>query len=129
MNSGLVLGLMSFLFLFFGYLGVPVPFALMAGVLVGASFTQVSHIAGIQKMFAGMAAEALLAFSFFLLVGNIMSRANGVVRIVNLSLPLVALFRGGFSQVATVSSLFFSEMRGPPTADVAVISRALGGPM
>jgi len=26
MNSGLVLGLMSFLFLLFGYLGVPVPF-------------------------------------------------------------------------------------------------------
>ena len=61
MNSGLVLGLMSFLFLLFGYLGVPVPFALMAGVLVGASFTQVSHIAIIQKMFDGMDVEALLA--------------------------------------------------------------------
>ena len=63
MNSGLVLGLMSFLFLFFGYLGVPVPFALMAGVLVGASFTQVSHIAIIQKMFDGMDAEALACHS------------------------------------------------------------------
>ena len=129
MNSGLVLGLMSFLFLFFGYLGVPVPFALMAGVLVGASFTQVSHIAIIQKMFDGMDAEALLAIPFFLLVGELMSSANVVVRIVNLSLALVGHVRGGLSQVVTVFSMFFSEMSGSTTADVAVISRALGGPM
>jgi len=108
MNSGLVLGLMSFLFLTFGYLGVPVPFALMAGVLVGASFTQVSHIAIIQKMFDGMDAEALLAIPFFLLVGELMSSANVVVRIVNLSLALVGHVRGGLSQVVTVFSMFFS---------------------
>src|SRR6476660_6109372 len=129
MNSGLVLGLMSFLFLLFGYLGVPVPFALMAGVLVGASFTQVSHIAIIQKMFDGMDAEALLAIPFFLLVGELMSSANVVVRVANLSLALVGHIRGGLSQVVTVFSMFFSEMSGSTTADVAVISRALGGPM
>src|SRR6476646_3784617 len=111
MNSGLVLGLMSFLFLLFGYLGVPVPFALMAGVLVGASFTQVSHIAIIQKMFDGMDVEALLAIPFFLLVGELMSSANVVIRVVNLSLALVGHVRGGLSQVVTV------------------ISRALGRPM
>src|SRR5207342_3354373 len=129
MNSGLVLGLMSFLFLLFGYLGVPVPFALMAGVLVGASFTQVSHIEFIQKMFDGMDAEDLLAIPIFLLVGELMSSANVVVRIVNLSLALVGHVRGGLSQVVTVFSMFFSEMSGSTTADVAVISRALGGPM
>src|SRR5262245_20857130 len=107
MNSGLVLGLMSFLFLFFGYLGVPVPFALMAGVLVGASFTQVSHIAIIQKMFDGMDVEALLAIPFFLLVGELMSSANVVIRVVNLSLALVGHVRGGLSQVVTVFSMFF----------------------
>ena len=129
MNSGLVLGLMSFLFLLFGYLGVPVPFALMAGVLVGASFTQVSHIAIIQKMFDGMDVEALLAIPFFLLVGELMSSANVVIRVVNLSLALVGHVRGGLSQVVTVFSMFFSEMSGSTTADVAVISRALGRPM
>src|SRR5690242_11442741 len=129
MNSGFVLGLMSFLFLFFGYLGVPVPFALMAGVLIGASFTQVSHIAIIQKMFDGMDVEALLAIPFFLLVGELMSSANVVVRVVNLSLALVGHMRGGLSQVVTVFSIFFSEMSGSTTADVAVISRALGNPM
>jgi C4-dicarboxylate transporter, DctM subunit len=129
MNSGYLLGMMTFLFLFFGYLGVPVPFALMGGVLIAATFTEVSHIAIIQKMFDGMDAEALLAIPFFLLVGELMSSANVVVRIVNLSLALVGHVRGGLSQVVTVFSMFFSEMSGSTTADVAVISRALGGPM
>ena len=66
---------MTFLFLFFGYLGVPVAFSLTAGVLVGAMFTDVSLTAIIQKMFDGMDSETLLAIPFFLLVGELMSSA------------------------------------------------------
>src|SRR5260370_16101398 len=58
-----------------------------------------------------------------------MSSANVVVRIANLSLSLVGHIRGGLSQVVVVFSMFFSEMSGSTTADVAVMSRALGGPM
>jgi TRAP-type mannitol/chloroaromatic compound transport system permease large subunit len=120
---------MSFCFLFFGYLGVPVPFSLMAGVFVGALLTDVSLAAIIQKIFDGVDSEALLAIPFFLLVGELMSSANVVVRIANLSLSLVGHIRGGLSQVVVVFSMFFSEMSGSTTADVAVMSRALGGPM
>src|SRR6476659_2374010 len=120
---------MSFCFLFFGYLGVPVPFSLMAGVFVGALLTDVSLAAIIQKIFDGMDSEALLAIPFFLLVGELMSSANVVVRIANVSLSLVGHIRGGLSQVVVVFSMFFSEMSGSTTADVAVMSRALGGPM
>jgi len=128
-NSTLVLLFMAFCFLFFGYMGVPVAFSLLAGVMIGASFTDVSHTAIIQKMFDGMDSEALLAIPFFLLVGELMSSANVVQRVANLSLALVGHVRGGLSQVVTVFSMFFSEMSGSTTADVAVISRALGGPM
>jgi tripartite ATP-independent transporter DctM subunit len=120
---------MTFCFLFFGYLGVPVAFSLMAGVFVGASIIHVSLAAIIQKMFDGVDSEALLAIPFFLLVGELMSSSNVVERVVNLSLALVGHIRGGLSQVVTVFSMFFSEMSGSTTADVAVISRALGGPM
>jgi tripartite ATP-independent transporter DctM subunit len=120
---------MSFCFLFFGYLGVPVPFALLSGVFIGALCTDVSLAAIIQKVFDGVDNEALLAIPFFLLVGELMSSANVVVRIANLSLALVGHIRGGLSQVVTVFSMFFSEMSGSTTADVAVLSRALGGPM
>jgi C4-dicarboxylate transporter, DctM subunit len=128
-SAPLVLALMSFCFLFFGYLGVPVPFSLMAGVFVGALLTDVSLAAIIQKIFDGVDSEALLAIPFFLLVGELMSSANVVVRIANLSLSLVGHIRGGLSQVVVVFSMFFSEMSGSTTADVAVMSRALGGPM
>jgi tripartite ATP-independent transporter DctM subunit len=120
---------MTFLFLLFGYLGVPVAFSLIAGVLIGAMFTDVSLTAIVQKIFDGMDSEALLAIPFFLLVGELMSSANVVQRVANLSLALVGHIRGGLSQVVTVFSMFFSEMSGSTTADVAVISRALGGPM
>ena len=129
MSAPLILALMSFCFLFFGYLGVPVPFALLAGVFVGATLADVSLAAIIQKVFDGVDNEALLAIPFFLLVGELMSSANVVVRIANLSLALVGHVRGGLSQVVTVFSMFFSEMSGSTTADVAVMSRALGSPM
>lgn len=129
MSAPVILGLMTFCFLFFGYLGVPVPFSLLAGVFVGAMLTDVSLAAIIQKVFDGVDSEALLAIPFFLLVGELMSSANVVVRIANLSLSLVGHIRGGLSQVVVVFSMFFSEMSGSTTADVAVMSRALGGPM
>src|SRR6201989_1727744 len=129
MSGTLMVLLMTFMFLFFGYLGVPVAFSLLAGTLIGAMVTDVSQTAIIQKMFDGMDNEALLAIPFFLLVGELMSSANVLQRVANLSLSLVGHIRGGLSQVVTVFSMFFSEMSGSTTADVAVISRALGGPM
>src|ERR1700680_3421893 len=80
MSAPWILGIMTVLFLFFGYLGVPVAFSLMGGVFVGAAFTDVTFPAIIQKMFDGMDSEALLAIPFFLLVGELMSSANVVSR-------------------------------------------------
>ncbi len=97
---------------------------------LGALLADVSLAAIMQKIFDGVDSEALLAIPFFLLVGELMSSANVVVRIANLSLSLVGHIRGGLSQVVRrVLSMFFSEMSGSTTADVAVMTRALGGPM
>ena len=126
MSAPVILDLMTFCFLFFGYLGVPVPFSLMAGVFVGAILADVSLAAIIQKVFDGVDSEALLAIPFFLLVGELMSSANVVQRVINLSLTLVGHLKGGLSQVVAVFSMFFSEMSGSTTADVAVMSRTLG---
>src|SRR6476659_89765 len=126
MSATLVLALMTFLFLFFGYLGVPVAFSLTAGVIIGAAFTDVTFAAIVQKMFDGVDSEALLAIPFFLLVGELMSSANVVQRVINLSLALVGHLKGGLSQVVAVFSMFFSEMSGSTTADAAVMSRTLG---
>ena len=85
MSAPVILALMTFCFLSFGYLGVPVAFSLMAGVFVGTLLTDVSLAAIVQQMFNGVDSEALMAIPFFLLVGELMTSANVVVRIADLS--------------------------------------------
>jgi len=127
--NGLIVGLMAGLFLLFGYMGVPVAFSLIAGVLIGALFTQVTLASLMTQLFNGIDAEALMAIPFFLLVGELMTSANIVVRIANLSQALVGHIRGGLAQVVTVFSMFFSGMSGSSSADVAVLSRTMAKPM
>ncbi|GAC1329482.1 MAG: TRAP transporter large permease [Beijerinckiaceae bacterium] len=129
MNNALILGLMTVLFLVLGYSGVPVAFSLMAGVFVGTLFTPISLPSIVGQLFNGIDSEALMAIPFFLLVGELMTSANIVVRIVNLSQALVGHFRGGLAQVVTVFSMFFSGMSGSSSADVAVLSKTMAKPM
>ena len=128
-QNALVLGVMTFLFLSFGYLGVPVAFSLIAGVLVGTAMTPVSYQSMIGQIFNGIDSESLMAIPFFLLVGEIMTSANVIIRIANLSQAMVGHIRGGLAQVTTVFSMFFSGMSGSSSADVAVLSRTMAKPM
>ncbi|HEY7551427.1 MAG TPA: TRAP transporter large permease [Hyphomicrobiaceae bacterium] len=120
---------MGSLFLFLGYMGVPVAFALMASVMVVTMFTSVSHASMMAQLFNGMDVEALLAVPFFLLVGDLMTSANVTVRMIKLSQTLVGHFRGGLAQVVTVFSMFFSGISGSSAADVAVLSRTIAPEM
>ena len=127
--NGFIVGLMTVLFLFFGYLGVPVAFSLIAGVAIGTMLTPVSLPSIIGQVFNGMDSEALMAVPFFLLVGELMTSANVVIRVANLSQALVGHIRGGLAQVVTVFSMFFADMSGSTSADVAVLSRTMAKPM
>jgi tripartite ATP-independent transporter DctM subunit len=129
MSNSAILAIMTILFLVFGYLGVPVAFALAAGVIVGSLLTPVTLQSIIGQMFNGIDSEALMAIPFFLLVGELMTSANVVIRIAELSQALVGHMRGGLAQVTTVFSMFFSGMSGSSSADVAVLSRTMAVPM
>src|SRR5580698_3626016 len=128
-GNALILGVMTVLFLTLGYLGVPVAFSLIAGVLVGTAFTPISLQSMIGQLFNGIDSESLMAIPFFLLVGELMTSANVVIRIAELSQALVGHIRGGLAQVTTVFSMFFSGMSGSSSADVAVLSRTMAKPM
>src|SRR5262245_6121835 len=84
-THGLLIVLMGFLFLFLGYMGVPVAFALIASVLIVTVFTPISQASMIAQVFNGMDVEALLAVPFFLLVGDLMTSANITLRMIKLS--------------------------------------------
>ncbi len=128
-GNALILGVMTALFLTLGYLGVPVAFSLIAGVLVGTAMTPISLQSMMGQLFNGIDSESLMAIPFFLLVGELMTSANVVIRIANLSQALVGHVRGGLAQVTTVFSMFFSGMSGSSSADVAVLSRTMARPM
>src|SRR5829696_9705874 len=129
MSNGYVLFLMAFLFLGLGYMGVPVAFALMAGVMVATAFTQISLQSMVGQMFHGIDSETLLAVPFFLLVGELMTSANVTQRMVRLAQTMVGHLRGGLAQVVTLFSMFFAGISGSSTADVAVLSRTVAPEM
>jgi C4-dicarboxylate transporter DctM subunit len=128
-HNALVLAVMTVLFLSLGYLGVPVAFSLIAGVLVGTAMTPITFQSIIGQLFNGIDSEALMAIPFFLLVGELMTSANVVIRIADLSQAMVGHIRGGLAQVTTVFSMFFSGMSGSSSADVAVLTRTMAIPM
>lgn len=127
--NGTLIFLMGFMFLFLGYMGVPVAFALIASVLVVTAFTPISHASMMAQLFNGMDTEALLAVPFFLLVGDLMTSSNVTIRMIRLSQTMVGHLRGGLAQVVTLFSMFFAGISGSSAADVAVLSRTLGPEM
>jgi tripartite ATP-independent transporter DctM subunit len=129
MTHAEILLLMSALFLIFGYMGVPVAFALMAGVLAACMLTPISMQSMIGQMFHGIDTEILLAVPFFLLVGELMTSANVTNRMIALAQTMVGHFRGGLAQVVTLFSMFFAGISGSSTADVAVLSRTVAQEM
>src|SRR5215471_9027898 len=129
MTAGAVLILMAILFLGFGYMGVPVSFALMAGVFVATAFTPISLTSMVGQLFHGIDAETLLAVPFFLLVGELMASSDVVQRMIRLSQTLVGHLRGGLAQVVTLFSMFFAGISGSSTADVAILARTVAPEM
>jgi tripartite ATP-independent transporter DctM subunit len=129
MTNGVLIFLMAFLFLFLGYLGVPVAFAIIASVLVVTAFTPVSIASMMTQLFNGIDVEALLAVPFFLLVGELMTSSQVTTRMIILSQALIGHVRGGLAQVVTLFSMFFAGVSGSSAADVAVLSRSIGPDM
>src|SRR6266849_5157423 len=129
MSSGILLVVMGGLFLLLGYMGVPVAFAIIAGVLVATAFTPISFQSMVGQLFHGIDSETLLAIPFFLLVGELMSSANVVYRMIALAQTLVGHLRGGLAQVVTLFSMFFAGISGSSAADVAVLSRTVAPEM
>jgi tripartite ATP-independent transporter DctM subunit len=128
-SNGMLIVLMGFMFLFLGYMGVPVAFALIGSVLLVTAFTPISQASMIAQIFNGMDVEALMAVPFFLLVGDLMTSANVTARMIRLSQTLVGHLRGGLAQVVTIFSMFFAGISGSSAADVAVLSRSIAPEM
>src|SRR5262249_47880452 len=122
-QNAIAIVVMVVTFLYLGYQGVPVAFALGAGALVTtAFFTKISLPSIVGQMFNGINQLEFLAIPFFLLVGDIMTQGNITARLIRFAQALVGHLRSGLAHVVSVSSMLFAGISGSMTADVAAIS-------
>jgi C4-dicarboxylate transporter DctM subunit len=122
-TNSIAIVVMVVTFLFLGYLGVPVAFALSAGALVTtAFFTKISLPSIVGQMFNGINQLEFLAIPFFLLAGDMMTHAHITARLIRFAQALVGHLRSGLAHVVSLSSMLFAGISGSMTADVVAIS-------
>ena len=122
-SHAIAIVVMVAVFLYLGYQGVPVAFALIAGALLTtALFTKVTLASIVGQMFNGINQLEFLAIPFFLLTGGMMTSANITERLIRFAQVLVGHFRSGLAHVVSLSSMLFAGISGSMTADVAAIS-------
>ena len=107
-------------------IGVPVAYAIIAGVVVYLGVAgQDLAIAGetmVQRLFDGF---LLLAVPLFIVSANIMNAGTISDRLLKFCIALVGRFRGGLGHVNVVASLIFSGMSGSAVADAAGIGKII----
>ena len=106
------------LFLFFR---LPVTFALGAASILAALYVDIPLTTMAQQMVKGVDPFVLIAIPFFILAGELMGAGGISSRLVRFSEALVGRFRGGFSQVNILSSMFFGGISGSSVADTSSI--------
>lgn len=121
---GIILYSLSLVVLFF--LGVPIGFSLvLSGVFYILCFSDLDLIILPQKMAAGLNSFPLLAVNFYLLLGELMSRAGVTTRLVELGNALVGHIRGGLAQVTVVTNMFMGGISGSAVADTAAVGSVM----
>ncbi|MDP8999177.1 MAG: TRAP transporter large permease [Myxococcota bacterium] len=122
-NNSIAILVMVGTFLYLGYQGVPVAFALAAGAFITtACFTNISLASMVGQMFNGINALEFLAIPFFLLAAEMMTAANITESLIRVAQVFVGHLRGGLAHVVSLSSMLFAGISGSMTADVAAIS-------
>lgn len=107
-------------------LGAPIFVAMLASALVTLAVTDLGAATVIPTQMAGGVAEAqLLAIPFFILMGELMSRAGLTQRIVDLLMVFFGRFRGGLAHVVVGVNAFASSISGSAPASASMVSSAM----
>ena len=111
-------------------LGMPVAFALGLGALLYIALTAHQQFPLPlemlpQTMVSGIDGFALLAIPFFILVGDLMTRAALTGRLVQFATALVGHIRGGLAQAVVFANLLMAGMSGSAIADTTATGSVL----
>lgn len=78
-----------------------------------------------QRMFLGLDSFVILSVPLFLLLGEVMERAQITGRLVDFAQSLVGRLRGGLAHVSVVTNMIMSGISGSGTADAAATAAVL----
>ncbi len=82
-----------------------------------------------QKLMSGINHFTLLAVTFFILAGEVMTEGGVSKKLVVLANSMVGKFTGGLSMVATLAAMFFGAISGSSAATTAAIGGIMVPPM
>ncbi|TCP43432.1 tripartite ATP-independent transporter DctM subunit [Tamaricihabitans halophyticus] len=106
-------------------LGAPIFVAMLASALVTLAVTGLGAATVLPtQMASGVGATQLLAIPFFILMGELMSRAGLTQRIVELLMFFFGRFRGGLAHVVVGVNAFASSVSGSAPASASMVSSA-----
>ncbi len=125
MTNDTIIIIMLVLFLGLAYLGTPVAFALIGGVLVATALAGVQFSTITGELFNGINSVPLLAVPFFMLVAELMNSTDITMKIIRLVQTLVGHIRSSLAQVDALFSIVFAGVSGSSTSDVAANARVL----
>jgi C4-dicarboxylate transporter DctM subunit len=115
------LGMLAF-FLIVTLSGMPVAFALVAiSLLYILVAGDIPLAIVVQRMAAGLDAEALLALPFFFLAAEVMRSAGITRKLIGFAESIVGWLPGGLALIVALSSAIFAAMTGSALATVAAI--------
>ncbi len=106
--------------------GMPIAFALAVPVVFYLLFNGHPPITALaQQMYTATDSFPLLAIPFFLLAGELMTRANLTSAIVNFSQASIGWIRGGLAHVNVLASMLFAGISGSAIADSVAIGKVM----
>ena len=122
-------GLLTILFLFLMFMGMPVAFAIGISAVMFYVFGPVPTSIAIQKITTVTQSFPLLAVPLFVFAGHLMNESGITERLIKLSTVLTGWMRGGLAQVAIMLSALMGGVSGSAVADAAMEARILGPAM
>jgi C4-dicarboxylate transporter DctM subunit len=106
-------------------LGVPIPFAVALGTVVGYIIIDIPFVALAQAMYTGVEPFPLLTVPLFVFAGSLMEQGGLATRIVNIARSMIGNLTGSLGLVAVLGCTFFAALSGSGPATTAAIGAVM----
>lgn len=118
--------LITLLTLILMLIGMPIGFAITAGVLAAlVALGDISLMAVPQQLFSGLDSFSLLAIPFFVLAGSLMTSGGLTSRLLDFANALLGRFKGGLAMSGVLASGMFAGISGSAVADTSALGRIM----